>query len=39
MTLESLDAIAEGGIHDHLGGGFHRYAVDQYWHVPHFEKM
>jgi uncharacterized protein YyaL (SSP411 family) len=31
--------MAEGGIHDHLGGGFHRYSVDPYWHVPHFEKM
>jgi len=31
--------MAEGGIHDHLGGGFHRYSVDAYWHVPHFEKM
>ncbi len=26
-------------MHDHLGGGFHRYSVDQFWHVPHFEKM
>ena len=26
-------------MHDHLGGGFHRYSVDAYWHVPHFEKM
>ena len=39
MTLETLDVIAAGGIHDHLGGGFHRYAVDRFWHVPHFEKM
>ena len=39
MTLETLDVMAKGGIHDHLGGGFHRYAVDQDWHVPHFEKM
>lgn len=39
MTLETLDVITKGGIHDHLGGGFHRYAVDQSWHVPHFEKM
>jgi hypothetical protein len=31
--------MAAGGIHDHLGGGFHRYSVDRYWHVPHFEKM
>ncbi|MCH7781568.1 thioredoxin domain-containing protein [candidate division KSB1 bacterium] len=34
-----LDNIAAGGIHDHVGGGFHRYSVDQFWHVPHFEKM
>jgi uncharacterized protein YyaL (SSP411 family) len=31
--------MAEGGIHDHVGGGFHRYATDKFWHVPHFEKM
>jgi uncharacterized protein YyaL (SSP411 family) len=31
--------MAAGGMHDHLGGGFHRYSVDRYWHVPHFEKM
>jgi len=35
----TLDHIAAGGIHDHLGGGFHRYSTDRYWHVPHFEKM
>jgi uncharacterized protein YyaL (SSP411 family) len=34
-----LDAMASGGIHDHLGGGFHRYSVDEAWIVPHFEKM
>ncbi|MBI1302341.1 MAG: DUF255 domain-containing protein [Phycisphaera sp.] len=34
-----LRAIVRGGIHDHLGGGFHRYAVDAGWQVPHFEKM
>jgi uncharacterized protein YyaL (SSP411 family) len=39
MTLFTLRKIAEGGIHDHLGGGFHRYSVDALWHVPHFEKM
>jgi uncharacterized protein len=39
MTLHTLHAMAEGGIHDHLGGGFHRYSVDARWHVPHFEKM
>src|SRR5436190_6172568 len=31
--------MAVGGMHDHIGGGFHRYSVDRYWHVPHFEKM
>ncbi len=39
MTTHALDAMARGGIHDHLGGGFHRYAVDVHWLVPHFEKM
>ena len=39
MTLHTLHAMADGGIHDHLGGGFHRYSVDARWHVPHFEKM
>lgn len=39
MTEKTLRAIALGGIHDHLGGGFHRYSVDAYWHVPHYEKM
>jgi uncharacterized protein YyaL (SSP411 family) len=34
-----LKAMARGGIHDHLGGGFHRYSVDESWIVPHFEKM
>ena len=34
-----LDAIAAGGIHDHVGGGFHRYATDSNWRIPHFEKM
>ncbi len=38
-ALGSLDAMAAGGIHDHLGGGFARYSVDQRWLVPHFEKM
>ena len=36
---ESLRQMAEGGIYDQLAGGFHRYAVDQIWLVPHFEKM
>ncbi|WP_193211034.1 thioredoxin domain-containing protein, partial [Luteolibacter marinus] len=35
----TLRAMAAGGMHDHLGGGFHRYSVDRYWHVPHYEKM
>jgi uncharacterized protein YyaL (SSP411 family) len=34
-----LDVMAAGGLHDHLGGGFHRYATDSHWLVPHFEKM
>ena len=37
--LFTLRKMAAGGMHDHLGGGFHRYSVDGYWHVPHFEKM
>ena len=36
---KTLDAMANGGFHDHLGGGFHRYSVDESWAVPHFEKM
>ncbi len=39
MTERTLRAMAAGGMHDHLGGGFHRYSVDRYWHVPHYEKM
>jgi len=39
MTLHTLRAMALGGMHDHLGGGFHRYSTDASWHVPHFEKM
>ena len=39
MTLETLRAMARGGMHDQLGGGFHRYSVDERWFVPHFEKM
>ncbi len=35
----TLERIADGGIYDHIGGGFARYAVDGEWHVPHFEKM
>ena len=36
MTLREM---AKGGMHDQLGGGFHRYSVDERWFVPHFEKM
>ena len=39
MSRRSLDAMAAGGIYDHLGGGFARYATDARWLVPHFEKM
>jgi uncharacterized protein YyaL (SSP411 family) len=39
MVLLTLRKMAAGGMHDHIGGGFHRYSVDDYWHVPHFEKM
>jgi uncharacterized protein YyaL (SSP411 family) len=39
MTTHTLRAMAAGGMHDHVGGGFHRYSVDPNWHVPHFEKM
>ncbi|MBK6847585.1 MAG: thioredoxin domain-containing protein [Proteobacteria bacterium] len=39
MLLATLRAMAQGGLYDHLGGGFHRYAVDRFWQVPHFEKM
>src|SRR5215831_16375207 len=39
MALFTLRKMAAGGMHDHIGGGFHRYSDDRYWHVPHFEKM
>ena len=39
MTLFTLRKMADGGMYDHVGGGFHRYSVDERWHVPHFEKM
>jgi uncharacterized protein YyaL (SSP411 family) len=39
MSLATLHAMADGGIHDQLGGGFARYSVDASWTVPHFEKM
>ena len=38
-ALHRLNAMAAGGIRDHIGGGFHRYAVDNEWLIPHFEKM
>ena len=39
MLTISLDGMAAGGMYDQVGGGFHRYSVDAYWLVPHFEKM
>ena len=39
MAMSTLRAMAAGGIYDQLGGGFCRYSVDQYWAIPHFEKM
>src|SRR5207249_9216955 len=39
MLTHTLDAMAAGGIHDQLGGGFHRYSTDARWLVPHFEIM
>ena len=39
MATRTLDAMANGGLYDQIGGGFHRYAVDAIWLVPHFEKM
>lgn len=39
MAELTLDKMAGGGMYDHLGGGFHRYSVDERWLVPHFEKM
>jgi uncharacterized protein YyaL (SSP411 family) len=39
MVTTTLDAMASGGMYDHVGGGFHRYSVDAFWMVPHFEKM
>ncbi|MCS6830487.1 MAG: thioredoxin domain-containing protein [Armatimonadota bacterium] len=39
MALRTLDAMALGGIRDHIGGGFHRYSTDAQWLLPHFEKM
>ena len=39
MLVSTLEKMSLGGIRDHLGGGFHRYSVDRYWRIPHFEKM
>lgn len=39
MATRTLDSLAERGLRDHLGGGFHRYSVDPRWEIPHFEKM
>ena len=39
MALITLGKMADGGMHDQLGSGFHRYSVDRFWHVPHYEKM
>ena len=38
-AVHALTAMAQGGVYDLVGGGFHRYSVDNGWHVPHFEKM
>ncbi len=39
LVQATLDHICLGGIYDHVGGGFARYAVDERWQIPHFEKM
>lgn len=39
MLIKTLDGMISGAMYDHLGGGFHRYSVDQRWQIPHFEKM
>jgi uncharacterized protein YyaL (SSP411 family) len=39
VARETLDAMVDGGLYDHVGGGFHRYCTDREWVVPHFEKM
>ncbi|MEO8512128.1 MAG: thioredoxin domain-containing protein [Ignavibacteria bacterium] len=39
MIIRTLLQMSRGGMYDHLGGGYHRYSVDRYWRVPHFEKM
>lgn len=38
MAEKTLIAMAQSGMYDHIGQGFHRYSTDQQWHVPHFEK-
>jgi hypothetical protein len=39
MLSVTLDRMAQGGMRDHVGGGFHRYSTDRFWRIPHFEKM
>jgi uncharacterized protein len=39
MAYTTLENVSQGGIRDHVGGGFHRYSTDRFWRVPHFEKM
>ena len=39
MAARTLRSMANGGLRDQIGGGFHRYSVDGYWHIPHYEKM
>lgn len=39
MVTYTLEKMSQSGMYDHLGGGFHRYATDRYWQIPHFEKM
>lgn len=39
IVRTTLEKMARGGVYDQIAGGFHRYSVDQFWHVPHFEKM
>jgi uncharacterized protein len=39
MAMATLEQMTLGGLHDHVGGGYHRYSTDAEWHLPHFEKM
>ncbi|MBN9287445.1 MAG: hypothetical protein BGO43_01820 [Gammaproteobacteria bacterium 39-13] len=39
QVMTTLEKMSQGGIYDHIGGGFFRYAVDEHWQIPHFEKM